>query len=286
MKNVILLAALLLLAAGAESQGKNSVTTAVKVYGNCAICEAAIEKAGTVKGAAQTDWNKDTKMATLRYDAKRITKEALLKRIALAGYDNETYLAPDEAYGKLQSCCQYKREKKLPALATANPPANQTGKPAGHEGHVQQPATQAGQVQVLLENYFALKDALVKSDAGLASAKAVALHAGVNEIKMERLSTNEHTVWMKIYKDITLLAGQISNAAGLDKQREYFAGLSEKLYEIANVSKPAGIIYYQHCPMYNDGKGANWLSRESAIKNPYYGSMMLSCGKIVETIGQ
>jgi hypothetical protein len=36
--------------------------------------------------------------------------------------------------------------------------------------------------------------------------------------------------------------------------------------------------------MYNDGKGANWLSKESAIKNPYYGSQMLSCGKTVETI--
>jgi hypothetical protein len=36
--------------------------------------------------------------------------------------------------------------------------------------------------------------------------------------------------------------------------------------------------------MYNDGKGANWLSKESTIKNPYYGSQMLTCGKTVETI--
>jgi hypothetical protein len=36
--------------------------------------------------------------------------------------------------------------------------------------------------------------------------------------------------------------------------------------------------------MYNNGKGANWLSKEILIKNPYYGSQMLSCGKTVETI--
>jgi hypothetical protein len=36
--------------------------------------------------------------------------------------------------------------------------------------------------------------------------------------------------------------------------------------------------------MFNDGKGANWLSKENAIKNPYYGSSMLSCGKTTETI--
>jgi hypothetical protein len=38
--------------------------------------------------------------------------------------------------------------------------------------------------------------------------------------------------------------------------------------------------------MANDGKGADWLSKENAVKNPYYGSMMLTCGKTVETIKQ
>lgn len=36
--------------------------------------------------------------------------------------------------------------------------------------------------------------------------------------------------------------------------------------------------------MANDGKGANWLSKENVIKNPYYGSEMLHCGKTVEII--
>ena len=56
------------------------------------------------------------------------------------------------------------------------------------------------------------------------------------------------------------------------------------MYELIKVSKHTEIIYYQQCPMYNDGKGANWLSKESVIKNPYFGSMMISCGKTVETL--
>lgn len=36
--------------------------------------------------------------------------------------------------------------------------------------------------------------------------------------------------------------------------------------------------------MANDGKSANWLSKENPIKNPYYDSQMLTCGKTVETI--
>jgi hypothetical protein len=27
-----------------------------------------------------------------------------------------------------------------------------------------------------------------------------------------------------------------------------------------------------------------WLSSEAAIKNPYYGKMMLTCGSVTETI--
>ena len=36
--------------------------------------------------------------------------------------------------------------------------------------------------------------------------------------------------------------------------------------------------------MANNGKGANWLSKENKVQNPYYGSVMLTCGKVVETI--
>jgi len=36
--------------------------------------------------------------------------------------------------------------------------------------------------------------------------------------------------------------------------------------------------------MFNNGKGANWLSKEPAIQNPYYGNKMLTCGSVTETI--
>jgi hypothetical protein len=31
-------------------------------------------------------------------------------------------------------------------------------------------------------------------------------------------------------------------------------------------------------------KKSYWLSADEAIKNPYYGNMMLTCGKVSETI--
>jgi hypothetical protein len=63
-----------------------------------------------------------------------------------------------------------------------------------------------------------------------------------------------------------------------------FMQVSEKMHELIKVANFDFPVYYQHCPMYNDNKGANWLSLESSVKNPYYGSQMLSCGKTIETI--
>ena len=51
-------------------------------------------------------------MATITYNSKKTDVDAVLKSIALSGYDNLKYLAPDDAYNKLPGCCKYEREKK------------------------------------------------------------------------------------------------------------------------------------------------------------------------------
>ncbi len=66
--------------------------------------------------------------------------------------------------------------------------------------------------------------------------------------------------------------------------RVNFKSLSKDMFEVIKVSNSETPVYYQFCPMADSGKGANWLSLRENIKNPYYGSQMLSCGKTVETI--
>lgn len=51
-------------------------------------------------------------MATITYDAKKSNEDEILKRIALAGYDNAKFLAPEDVYNKLPECFQYDRELK------------------------------------------------------------------------------------------------------------------------------------------------------------------------------
>jgi len=287
MKAIILMAVVgLLSTTPLQAQIKNAKTETVKVNGDCGMCETTIEKVGNKKNQNKTDWDADTKLAIITYDSKKTGLDAILKNIALSGYDNVSYLAPDEAYAKLPGCCQYKRDKKAVVKTITEPTTDAMGSLPNHTGHTAMDMQQTSQLTAVFDNYFALKDALVKTDGTTASAKAAAMLTALDAVEMGKLKMEEHTVWMKIEKDLKTDAQHIKENKDTEHQREHFISLSKNMYELIKTAKPAETVYYQFCPMANDGKGANWLSKESVIKNPYYGSQMLSCGKVVETIKQ
>lgn len=271
---------LLFSSSSCNAQIKNAKTEIVKIYGNCEMCEKTIETAGNVKKVANVEWNKDSKMATITYDSIKTNQDEILKRIALAGYDSDKFLAPDDVYSKLAGCCQYERVKKTAIVSTAVIEDHSMH----NQENVVETKQEVNQLKTIFENYFALKDALVKSDGKLVSTLAKDVLANINSVKMEKLSSEEHTVWMKVMSSLKSNTEKIVATTIIEKQRVVFMDLSANFYALLKVSKQDYSIYYQNCPMYNDGKGANWLSKENAVKNPYYGSQMLTCGKTVETI--
>ena len=254
-----------------NAQIKNAKTESVKIYGNCGMCETTIEKAGNLKKTAEVDWNKDTKMATITYDAKKTNQDEILKRIALSGYDSDKFLAPDDVYAKLPECCQYERVNKTVTKKETSKTDTSKMEIHDHSAMTETPQN-TNQLKAVFDNYFSIKDALVKSDGNTASAKAKDLSNAISSVKMETLTTEEHTVWMKVMKDLTANAEKIATSKDVAKQRETFVLLSKNMYELTKVSKQEAPVYYLHCPMYNNGKGANWLSKEEVVKNPYYGS--------------
>jgi copper chaperone CopZ len=287
----ILMAITLLLSFTAcNAQIKNAKTESVNIYGNCGMCESAIEKAGNIKNVAQVDWNKDTKMATLTYDQIKTNQDEILKRIALAGYDSDQFLAPNDVYAKLPESCKYERKTQtITKVETTNMDTlkvelKQDDYSTHNHSDMTETKQEVPQLKSVFDNYFALKDALVKTDGTTASTKANELLTAINSVKMDKLTTEEHIIWMKVMKDLTSDVEHIADTKEISHQRDHFATLSEYMYPLAKVSKQETPSYFQHCPMYNDSKGANWLSKEKTIKNPYYGSQMLACGSTVETI--
>ena len=112
--------ALLLTSTTLSAQIKNAKTETVKVYGNCGMCKSKIEKAASQKNVSKTEWNEETGIATITYDETLTDKNAILKKIALVGYDSDAYKATDAVYNKLPGCCQHDRPK-TETVKTAEP---------------------------------------------------------------------------------------------------------------------------------------------------------------------
>lgn len=260
---------------GCEAQVKNAKTTTAKVYGNCEMCKETIETAANKKGIAKAEWNKDTKLLSLTFDSSKTNVDEVLKLVAYAGYDNEIYLAPDETYAQLPECCQYERTKKE-AVSTSAAKQNPAATPAISQG--EKPLSE------VFSAYFKLKDALAKDDGVTAASTAKELFKAIDAAKMDAMKANEHDIWMKYQEKLSYDAEHIKGVTETEHQREHFISLSKNMYEVMKVFKADVPVYYQHCPMANDGKGADWLSLEQKISNPYMGKQMLTCGKTVETI--
>ncbi|MEY4834416.1 DUF3347 domain-containing protein [Flavobacterium sp.] len=282
----IMVATFVLLSFTINAQIKNSKTETVKIYGNCGMCETNIEKVGTIKKVAKVDWNQETQMATLTYDTTKTNQDEILKRIALAGYDSDKFLAPDDVYNNLHGCCQYDRVAKVPVKEETKTDVT-TENHNNHGNHTKTPKTEVqevNQLKAVFDNYFVVKDAMISSDGNATSIASKELFTAISNVIMEKLEMDVHVVWMKVLNQIKEDSEHIADTKDIKHQREHFTTLSKDIYALLKVAKYDVPVYFQFCPMYNDGKGANWLSKENTIKNPYYGSMMLSCGKTVETI--
>jgi hypothetical protein len=137
-----------------------------------------------------------------------------------------------------------------------------------------QDTTNQAQLSQLLNSYYQVKDALISGNSNTAAMYAQAFLKSANGISNRTISEGSRNA---LVKD----AGVISESKDLKKQREVFANLSTNMYALAkSLTLTAEPIYYQYCPM----KKSYWLSPDKAIKNPYYGSAMLTCGKVTETI--
>jgi len=83
-------------------------TSTFTVKGNCEDCKLRIENAADIKGVKILTWNEDTKVASVTYNADKVSLDKIQNSIAAAGYDAGTKKGDDAAYRKLPKCCQYR----------------------------------------------------------------------------------------------------------------------------------------------------------------------------------
>ncbi|OCB70930.1 DUF3347 domain-containing protein [Flavobacterium crassostreae] len=135
--------------------------------------------------------------------------------------------------------------------------------------------------EAVLADYFILKDALVGDDSKKAAQSGSKLMASLKALDVTNYNKKQQKELVEIIEDATEHAEHISKSP-IDHQREHFKTLSTDITDMVAITGTKNKLYQQFCPMYD--KGSAWLSTSNEVKNPYYGSKMLKCGKVQKVI--
>lgn len=162
-----------------------------------------------------------------------------------------------------------------------NPEANKTND-TSTTAHVS-PFTSP--VNGILHIYLQMKNAFVNDDDKGAANAGNEMVKMLNDFDKNMLNDSERKQFADIADDMKENAEHIgANAGDIKHQREHFDMLSKDMYDLVKTSAAGEQIYVDYCPMYNDNKGATWLSETKEIKNPYLGKEMDTCGSIKEEL--
>jgi Protein of unknown function (DUF3347) len=138
------------------------------------------------------------------------------------------------------------------------------------------------QTNDLLTAYYSVKDALVATDGKKASIDAKNLLAKLDAIDQSKMTVEQKTFFKPLNEKISFDAEHINGSQDAEHQREHFGSLSSNILILVKAFGSKEDAFVQYCPMVKK----SWLSNNKAVKNPYYGNKMLTCGKVTETISK
>lgn len=148
-----------------------------------------------------------------------------------------------------------------------------------------EPSEKGTSTTAILGSYLRLKTALIADndkDAATAGNEMVTAFAGFDK---KSLTPEQDKAYTDIYDDAKEHAEHIgANAGNIVHQREHFDMLSKDMYDLVKLLGTNQPLFVDHCPMYNNKKGAIWLSEVKDIKNPYLGKAMPTCGTVKEQL--
>ncbi len=134
---------------------------------------------------------------------------------------------------------------------------------------------------MIIDGYLLVKNSLVADDNNKAAETSKVLLEALQSFDTSGFSADEQKELAEIIEDAIEHAEHIIKSP-IDHQREHFEVLSKDVVDLIAIVGSDRKLYQDYCPMYN--KGSIWLSEFKDIKNPFYGSKMLTCGSVQNEI--
>lgn len=143
----------------------------------------------------------------------------------------------------------------------------------------------ASSMKQLVDHYIHVKTALSNDDDQEAANGGKAMAAAMDQLDKAALTSEQAALYSQNEEDLKEHAEHIAeNVGNIEHQREHFVMMSEDVYALVKGFGGGRTLYNAHCPMADNNEGAFWLTEAKEIKNPYFGSEMLTCGSIEEVI--
>ena len=140
-------------------------------------------------------------------------------------------------------------------------------------------------VKEILNIYLEMKDAFTEDNSTGAASAGKKLDALFKNFDKSALTPAQKKTYENVEADAREHAEHIgANGGNIKHQREHFELLSNDIYDLIKAFGGGQVLYKDFDPMYNNGKGAFWLSETKEIKNPYMGKAMLTSGSVIEEI--
>lgn len=141
----------------------------------------------------------------------------------------------------------------------------------------------AASIKEIVGHYLHIKNALANDNGQEASSGGEAMFASMKNVDKSLFTAEQKKVYEDNEEDLKEHAEHIGKSK-IDHSREHFAMMSEEIYALVKAFGAGKPLYHDHCPMYDNNKGAMWLSETFEVKNPYMGSKMPKCGTVEEKI--
>lgn len=275
--------------------------------GSCDICGMALVEAEEL-GYVAADPEKADRPLVIPASAPLITGTRAVVYVEVPGREKPTYEGREIVLGpragdfylvrsglsegervvvrgnfKIDSALQIQAKPSMMLPESGVEAAQQEHDAMDHEmlGHEAPDAFRA-QLRALYNAYTQFTAALAEDDLETARASLPKIRAALNSMDALTVPEDQRDTWSSAEAAIEDALDSMEKADDIEGLRRDLvpitAGLAEAIRVYGIAEGPP--VYRAHCPMAFDNKGADWLQPQTAIRNPYYGSMMLECGEI------
>ncbi|MCB9915105.1 MAG: efflux RND transporter periplasmic adaptor subunit [Planctomycetes bacterium] len=138
------------------------------------------------------------------------------------------------------------------------------------------------ELEPLYAAYLELQEHLAEDELASARGAAERLLAALDPAGSADLSSGVRELWREERARLAEAARAAAAAQDLAGARKAFDDLSRAVRTLVRDLGQAGAapLVEVHCPMAFGDRGASWLQRGEAVRNPYFGRAMYTCGTV------